>query len=562
MSLPIQIGVVDRLRERVAEHPERAALTYPVGRTKAGRVPEYDQLSYRDVDEWSEALAQGFDEAGIARGTRTIVLVTPGPELYVSLFALLKIGAVPVVIDPGMGLRRMLSCLRAVDAEAFIGVPPAHAVRTVFRRYFRDVRTKITVGRRWFWGGHALRTWGRAPAVAKPSRPQIPAGELAMIVFTTGSTGPAKAVEMTHGMLAAMIDQVDVARERTAPGTSLITLPLFGVIDILLGSRCVLPPLVPGKVGSTDPAQVVDAIQRFEVRTLFGSPALLVPLLAHLEDTRAQLPTLRSIYSGGAPVPHTCIAGLRGVLDRDVEVHAGYGATEAIPMASIESRELLGGLIERAQLGEGTCLGRPSFGLEARVVAISDEPIARWADAEELQGQVGEVGEVVVSGPNVSTRYYWPEKANALGKIVDGDRIWHRTGDLGWIDDDGRIWFCGRKSQRVRTAERTMFTVQCEQVFAGVDGVARTALVGVGSPGSQRPVLCVEVAPGLADERRGRLLDDLRATAQGHDCTAPIDDFLVHPGFPVDIRHNAKIGREELAVWAQKKLSDRKRWRR
>lgn len=175
MSLPIQIGVVDRLRERVAEHPERAALTYPVGRTKAGRVPEYDQLSYCDVDEWSEALAQGFDQVGIVRGTRTIVLVTPGPELYVSLFALLKIGAVPVVIDPGMGLRRMLSCLRAVDAEAFIGVPPAHAVRTVFRRYFRDVRTKITVGRRWFWGGHALRTWGRAPAVAKPSRPQIPA---------------------------------------------------------------------------------------------------------------------------------------------------------------------------------------------------------------------------------------------------------------------------------------------------------------------------------------------------------------------------------------------------
>lgn len=548
MSAPTYCGSIDRFREFAQENPGHAAVTYATGKPVDG-LPAYVDVTYRELDEWSDALAQRFADEGIVGGTRTIVLVTPGPELYAILFGLFKAGAVPVVIDPGMGLRPMLRCLAAVDPQAFIGIPQAHAVRVLFRRTFRGVGAKITVGRRWFWGGHKLATWGRTPTDRAVPEQVAPAGELVMIAFTTGSTGPAKAVEMTHGNLAAMVTQMEALSAQIDMKTSLVTLPMFGVLDLLLGARIVLPPLIPSKVGSTDPAHVVDAVNRFEVRTMFGSPAVLVPLLAHAREHEARMPSMQAIYSGGAPVPDHVIAGLREVLSEDAEVHAGYGSTEAIPMSSIESRELLDGLTERSQRGEGTCIGRPAPGLEVRIISVTDEPIAQWSD-EILRGDG--VGEIVVAGPNVSTKYYWPPEANAIGKIPDGDRIWHRTGDLAWIDDESRIWFCGRKSQRLETADGPMFSVQVEQIFNAVPGVSRSALVGVGAKGNQRPVVCVEISAG-AD--RAAITEALRVRGAEFALTAGIDTFLFHPSFPVDIRHNAKIGREKLTVWAGEQLN-------
>ncbi|MFD4431925.1 fatty acid CoA ligase family protein [Nocardia sp. NPDC058497] len=544
---------IDDFRRFAAAEPDRAAVIYPDGQTPAG-LPDYRRITYGELDQWSDAIAQQLLRSGVSSGTRTIVLVLPSAELYAILFALLKIGAVPVVIDPGMGVRRMVHCLRAVEAEAFIGIPQAHALRVLFARSFRGVRTTLTVGRRWFWRGPTLRAWGRRPSGTLPERSPAAPEDVLIIGFTTGSTGPAKAVELTHGNLAAMVEQVHAARGNTPPETSLITLPLVGVLDLLLGSRCVLPPLIPSKVGSTDPAHVVDAIERFGVRTLFASPALLIPLLEYLRAQPAELSTLSSVFSGGAPVPDWCVAGLREVLSPDAEIYAGYGSTEALPMSTIESRELLDGLVERAHQGDGTCIGRPADRVEVRLLAITDDAVASWDDADRPAGP-REVGEIVVTGPKGSTHYYWPAAANAAGKIADGERTWHRTGDLGWIDEQGRIWFCGRKSQRLETARGPMFTVQVEQVFNVVPGVARTALVGVGARGAQRPVLCVELEPG-ADP--GAVQTRLRTRAVEFDTVEPIREFLVHPRFPVDIRHNAKIGREQLAQWAAKRLEARR----
>ncbi|MFE3259081.1 fatty acid CoA ligase family protein [Nocardia sp. NPDC059091] len=543
---------LDRFSDIVDAHPEREAVIYADGRNRDG-LPDYRHLTYAELDAWSDTIAERFAEAGVTRGVRTIVLVRPGPELYAVLYGLFKIGAVPVVIDPGMGMFKMLRCLQAADAEAFVGVTEAQALRIVFRAYFRKVRMAVTVGRSW-WQGPTLESWGRTPASALPEREHAPDDEPLLIAYTTGSTGPAKAVVLTHGNLSAMVDQVDAAREHVAPGTSLITAPVAGILELLLGSRCVLPPLIPSKVGATDPAHVVDAVQRYEVKTMFASPAVLIPLLRHIEQTGAALPSIESIYSGGAPVPDWCIAALRQVLPEPAKVYSGYGATEALPMATIESRELLGDLVEQAHTGHGVCVGAPALHVQARIIAITDDPLPDWADAEaraaDLAASRG-IGELVVSGPNVSPRYFWPQAANRTGKIAEGEVIWHRTGDLAWIDDAGRIRFCGRKSQRLETASGPMFTVQVEQVFNTVEGVARSALVGVGARGDQQPVLCVELTPG-AD--RAVVEDRLRGRRDEFDITKPVAEFLFHPRFPVDIRHNAKIGREKLAVWAAKQL--------
>ncbi|MEV0292195.1 fatty acid CoA ligase family protein [Nocardia sp. NPDC050710] len=558
MTLATYWQAVDRFRAFARTEPNREAVIFPAGKNPDG-LPAYRHITYRELDEWSDAIAERLTAAGVGSGSRTIVLVLPSPELYAIMFGLMKIGATPVVIDPGMGVRKMLRCLRAVQAEAFIGIPQAHALRVLFRGSFRKVRTAVTVGKRWFWRGESLAKWGTRPAGMLSARTPAALDNVLVIGFTTGSTGPAKAVELTHGNLAAMVEQVDATRGHIPPGTSLITLPLVGILDLLLGSRCVLPPLIPSKVGSTDPVHVVDAIDKFGVRTMFASPAVLIPLLRHLKRRPNKLKTLHSIYSGGAPVPDWCIAGLREQLTEDVQIFAGYGSTEALPMSTIESRELFGGLVERAHRGDGTCIGRPADRVRAELVAITDDPLPTWdrveALADELETTHG-IGELVVSGPNVSTHYYWPEQANTAGKIVDGDVIWHRTGDLAWIDDQGRIWFCGRKSQRVQTATGPMFTVQVEQVFNTVPGVARTALVGVGPRGAQKPVLCVELQPG-ADAMSVEL--KLRTRAAEFELTKPVSEFLMHPKFPVDIRHNAKIGREQLAEWATRQLEVRPR---
>ena len=192
-----------------------------------------------------------------------------------------------------------------------------------------------------------------------------------------------------------------------------------------------------------------------------------------------------------------------------------------------------------------------------RLIAISDDAIPEWRD--DLLVQPGQIGEITVAGPSATDEYFRRPQATALAKIRErlpdgGERIVHRMGDLGRVDEQGRLWFCGRKSQRVRTAEGGLYTEQVEPVFNVHPDVRRTALVGVGAPGQQRPVVCVELMPGVKPDQHARILAELQFLGQGCVHTARLDTFLVHPRFPVDIRHNAKIGREQLAVWAAKRV--------
>jgi acyl-CoA synthetase (AMP-forming)/AMP-acid ligase II len=198
------------------------------------------------------------------------------------------------------------------------------------------------------------------------------------------------------------------------------------------------------------------------------------------------------------------------------------------------------------------CVGRPVEGVHVRVIRISDEPVATWT--EGLEAPRGEVGEIVVQGPVVTRSYFNRPGSTELAKIADpAGGFWHRMGDLGYLDEKGRVWFCGRKSQRVTTPERTYYTIPCEGVFNAHKGVHRTALVGVARNGATEPVLCVEPEKDVSIPR-ATLREELLALGAAQPHTKPIQTILFHKNFPVDVRHNAKIFREKLAVWAGKKL--------
>ncbi|MFE5826801.1 fatty acid CoA ligase family protein [Streptomyces erythrochromogenes] len=565
-------SVAGWLERHARAAPDKPAVIHP-----DGGVTRYDTTTYSQLQKAVEELAQGFQGAGITRGTKSVLMAPPGPELFALAFALFRIGAVPVLVDPGMGVRRMLHCYRAVGAEAFIGPPLAHLMRIMGRRTFAGVRVPVTLGRRRLGRGHTLAALRATPEdipAAQSVRHRgaaTPASgdDLLMIGFTTGSTGPVKAVEYTHRMALSIAQQIEAVHGRTRDDVSLVTLPFYGVLDLVYGSTLVLAPLAPARAARADPKLLVDALERFRVTTMFASPALLRNLAGHLTGPARgshPLPDLRCVVSGGAPVPDTTVAALRGVLDEKARIHVTYGATEVLPIASIEATEILGdgesaGTTIRSADGQGTCVGRPVPGTRVIIAPVTDGPLGPLDSMTSMP--TGSVGEILVHGDSVSPRYHLTPHCDALHKANEArpggepPRLWHRTGDLGRLDDKGRLWFCGRATQRIRTLSGDLHTVCCEGVFNAHPLVRRTALVGIGPAGAQRPVVCVETESGpqgaaLDDTGWTRLVDDLRAMGQAHTPTTGLHEFLRHPAFPVDIRHNAKIGREQLARWAER----------
>jgi acyl-CoA synthetase (AMP-forming)/AMP-acid ligase II len=253
--------------------------------------------------------------------------------------------------------------------------------------------------------------------------------------------------------------------------------------------------------------------------------------------------------SAGAPVPTTVIERFVKLLDPEARIVTPYGATESLPVAVIAHDEILRETAARTAKGAGVCVGRVTDGVRVEIIRISDEPIAEWSDALRVEGEA--IGELVVSGANVTRSYFGRDAATRLAKIRGpAGETMHRMGDLGWRDAEGRIWFCGRKSHRVVTKAGTLFTDPCEAPFNTHADVRRAALVGVPRDGDVLPVICVELEPSAKQRDITSLRAQLRVIAQQHQHTRAIETFLVHPAFPVDIRHNSKIFREKLAVWA------------
>ena len=544
------VNVAAHLRTMARLQPYKRAVVCPCGRDSQGRVA-YTHLTFRQLDIESDCLAQGLDDMGVSRGVRTILMVKPSLDFFALVFALFKVGAVPVVVDPGMGVSRMLNCLKESQAQALIGIPPAHVLRSLAPGYFKSVKTFITVGSRWFWGGLTLgqvrnRHW--QPYRMADTR----ADEIAAILFTTGSTGPAKGVFYTHGVFDAQVRSIRIQFGITPDEIDLPTFPLFALFDPALGMTAIIPDMDPTKPAHVNPERIIEAVVNQGVTTMFASPALLDRVGRYGKEKGIKLPTLKRVISAGAPAAPANIEQFSAMLTEGAQVHTGYGATEAMPVSAFGSDEILGETRKLSEQGYGMCVGQPVAGIDVRIIRISDGPIAQWTDDLVLPN--GEIGEISVRGDQVTRGYYERPRDDALAKIIDGDAFWHRMGDLGWIDKKGRIWFCGRKSHRVSCSKKTMFTIPCEAIFNNHPRVFRSALVGVGPQGRQRPVACIELVPGDSGKGKKGLKNELLALAKANPLSEDIETILFHRGFPVDIRHNSKIFREKLAVWVEKKI--------
>ena len=542
-------NIAARLPELARERPDQIAIRCP-GRPGPGGMARYDvQLSYAQLDARSDAIAAGLVASGIGRGVRTVVMVRPSPEFFLLMFALFKLGAVPVLVDPGIDKRALKQCLDEAQPQAFIGIPLAHVARKLLR-WAASARTLVTVGPRLGWGGTTLAAVEAAGQGAGPQLAATDGEEVAAILFTSGSTGVPKGVVYRHRHFIGQIELLRNAFGEVAGGVDLPTFPPFALFDPALGMTSIIPDMDPTRPAKADPRRLHDAIKRFGVDQLFGSPAVMKVLVDHGQP----LPGVKRAMSAGAPVPPDTVARVRALLPPEADFWTPYGATECLPVAVVEGRTLEA-TRAATEGGAGTCVGDVVAPNLVRIIAITDAPLADWSAVQELAP--GQIGEITVAGPTATDAYFNRPQATAAAKITetlaDGStRIVHRMGDVGYFDAQGRLWFCGRKTQRVETAQGPLYTEQVEPVFNTVAGVRRTALVGIGPAGAQRPVLCYELEPGVKDAPA--ILAALRTVAGAHPPLAGIADFLCHRAFPVDIRHNAKIGREKLAVWAAARL--------
>jgi olefin beta-lactone synthetase len=563
------LNVASHLERMAAESPARVAVYFPLRGVRPKGESEHVAVTFAELNADVDAIAHGLVASGITRGMRTVLMVPPGPDFFALTFALFKVAAVPVLIDPGMGIRNLGRCLAEAQPEAFVGIAKAHAARRVLGWSRKTVRITVNAGRwRFFCTASLARLRNSGKHRGPFAIPDVAKDEPAAILFTSGSTGIAKGAEYTHGNFAAQVDSLKATYGIEPGEVDLCTFPLFALFGPALGMTCVIPDMDFTRPAKINPRKAIAQIRQFGVTNMFGSPAV-IRRMGESAMGGLGLPTLRRVISAGAPASAASIERFTQLLRESTQVFTPYGATEALPVANIGSREILGETRKLTEQGKGVCIGRPVAGMEVHVIRITDQPISEWDDA--LRVPPGEVGEFVVRGAVVTRRYFNRPEATALAKIRDPKtgEVLHRMGDVGYLDETGRLWFCGRKSHRVVTPWGTLFTDMVEPIFNTVPAVFRTALVGVTRNGVTYPVVCIErVSPSHFPDWRVNIqlppwsetMAKMVAAGTQYDHTRLIDTFLLYPGlFPVDVRHNSKIFREKLAVWADRKLG--RKWR-
>ncbi|MBL4815514.1 MAG: AMP-binding protein, partial [Shewanella sp.] len=452
--------------------PEDLAVAVQTARGSifSAKTLEYQELNFSELNQQSDRLAHGLNAYGITRGMKAVLMVTPSVDFFTLTFALFKAGVVPILVDPGMGVKNLKQCFIESEPDAFIGIPKAHLARKLFGWGKGSVKHLVTVGGRSLFGGVTLE----AIAAHGSSEPYemlwLDQDEMAAILFTSGSTGTPKGVVYSHKMFEAQISALrdDYGIE---PGErDLATFPLFSLFGPALGMASIIPEMDASKPITANPDYLFAAIEKYQCSNMFVNPALIERLGQAgvqegqgVEASNHKLPSIKRVISAGAPATISSIKHFSKMLSDGVEVLNSYGATESLPLSKMGSQALFD-TTAITDNGGGICVGDAISGVDIAIIEITEKPIEVWND--ELRLESGKIGEIVVKGPMVSRSYYRRDSATEQAKIQDGEMIRHRMGDLGYLDSEGKLWMCGRKAHRVDAASgKRYFSIPCERIF-------------------------------------------------------------------------------------------------
>jgi len=499
--------------------------------------------SFAELEDRILALAAGLSAEGVRPGQRVAILIPPGVDLTVAVYAVWRLGAVIVVADAGLGLRGLGHALRSAAPDHVIGIGKALLAASAL-----SIPGRRIPARRMPTGLSRALGWGRSlPELTRSAAAPLGEGPTAdaeaAVLFTSGATGPAKGVVYRHSQLRAQIDQVGLAMGLTGQDRLVAAFAPFALYGPALGMGAAVPDMDVTSPGTLTARALADAVAAVDATVVFASPAALKNVVATRGDLspehRTALSGVRRLMSAGAPVPLPLLRQMQTLLP-GAELHTPYGMTEALPVADIDLAQ-----IEAAGPGNGVCVGRPLPGV---LVLIS--PLDHEGRAEAPLAVAPYVtGEICISAAHVKQRY---DRLWATERSSSRNPGWHRSGDVGHFDDDGRLWVEGRLVHVVTTAAGPVTPVGVEQRVEALPEVDAAAVAGVGPAGTQQVILVVVPAGvGPSGVLAGPELSSAVRTAAG----IPVAAVLVATRLPVDIRHASKVDRAAVARWADRILS-------
>lgn len=530
------MNLVKALAESANHFSNEIGLKVPV--RKKGKLfyacKSFVDMNY-EVDLWATYL---FTKK-FSRGEKVLILLPPGEDLLISVFALLRLGAIPVVIDPGMGLKNFIACARKTKPE-FLLASPKLRLPVLLLKYWVKFKTIV------YFSNKLKKKLHNQNFVAYLQKEED-VNAIAAVLFTSGSTGAPKGAVYTYNDFNKQIETLEKLFKIQPREVDLPLLPVFSLYNPAFGVTTVVPEMNPSHPSRLNPAYIAEALKTCSVTHSFGSPRLWTKIADYCEYANISFPALKRAFLAGAPVHPHLLKRVQDLLPNGT-VYTPYGATEALPIACISAEEVLNETYQQTLQGKGTCVGHLVDGVELRILPISDG-IMKELPPELPQG---EIGEIVVCAPYISKFYLNDLEATNKAKINDNGKIWHRMGDLGYKDVQGRLWFCGRKVERVVTAQKTYYTDCCEAIFNAHEEVFRSALIAFENQKEIVPAIVIELKKRLSKKEKISLLEALCSHAQNCPETSGIKHFAFFKGFPVDVRHNAKIHRLSLRKYFAK----------
>lgn len=543
------INIASRIQHFSKETPQKKAVVFPDGKDKNNEYI-YQHLTFKDLDILSNKYALGFKNLGIKKGTKTLVFVKPSLDFSAITFALFKLGAIPIFIDPGMGRKNLFKAIKSIEPEALIAEPIVHFARFLFPQVFSSIKSFVTTGKFTFGKTVSMEYLKNRQEDGAFEIESMDPDETSAILFTSGGTGIPKGVIYTNRIFNKQTDILKEIFSLTSKDIDVPGFPLFSFFTMAMGMTSCIPDMNPSKPKEANPENLAKNINDHKATFVAGSPAIWENLADYCLQNNITLPSVKYLVMFGAPVRNEIHKKFMKILPNG-DTYTPYGATEALPVSCINGRFVLEMAKEKGRFGNGTCVGHAAPGIEVKTIPISDKSIDSMDVTEFLPAN--SVGEIVVKG-EVVTRSYWGlpiENTNAKIKDSldkDDSSFWHRMGDLGYIDEKGLIWFCGRKSHRVEAFRKLKCSVNCESIFNQHDEVKSSALVGIGTYGSQTPAIVIERKDKKIIKGQDRLKFEyeLLEMAKKFPHTKDIEKIYLKKEFPVDVRHNIKIDRLKL----------------
>jgi acyl-CoA synthetase (AMP-forming)/AMP-acid ligase II len=540
------VNIAGRLTQNAKIFPDKRAVVFPKLHKSTG-LYEYTSLTFKELDILSNRFALQLSQLGLKKGDKTLLFLRPSLDFHAMAFALFKLGVVPVFIDPGMGKKNLLKCIKESSPMALIAEKEIHWIKFLYPRIFNSIKINVTNG---------SFTFGKMQSLLKMKKEKVQSftmstfdpEDTAAILFTSGGTGTPKGVVYTHRIFDQQTTVLQELYQLSPNDIDMPGFPLFSLFTIAMGLTSCIPDMDPTKPGMCDPKKLVQNINDLKPTFVAGSPAIWERVADYCLLHGITLPSIKYLVMFGAPVSVKIHRKFKPLLPNGT-TYTPYGATEALPVCNISGDYILRNTAQLSDEGHGTCVGFPAPHVEIKIIKVSDDVISRFDQNLELPHL--SVGEIIVKGPVVTREYLDLKDKTREAKIYENDQFdsfWHRMGDLGFIDELGRLWFCGRKTHLVKTSQQLLYPIPVEAIFNKHPDVLRSALVGLGPFGNHTPAIVIERKDGHFLSGKGRSLfeNELLDIAKKYPHTKEIQKIYLSKSFPVDVRHNIKIDRIKL----------------